>query len=101
MLPAADSAVLPHWLPPLLCWVSRDVVAMAKGGGDAQGVFYFRVCEGWLEPLARGGEPARRLRGLRGLALSLPRQQSPSDPPRVVAFDAAGAMATEVPVSAL
>ena len=101
VLPAADSAVLPHWLPPLLCWVSRDVVAMAKGGGDAQGVFYFRVCEGWLEPLARGGEPARRLRGLRGLALSLPRQQSPGDPPRVVAFDAAGAMATEVPVSAL
>ena len=100
-LPAADSAVLPHWLPPLLCWVSRDIVAMAKGGGGAQGVFYFRVCEGWLEPLAAAGEPARRLHGsLRGLALSLPGQRSPGDPPRIVTFDAAGTIATEVPVSA-
>lgn len=93
-LPAADSAVLPHWLPPLLCWVSYDVVAMAAGGGRAEGVFYFRVCEGWLEPL---GDPAQNLRGqLRGLALASPGARAPAGAlPSVVTLDAGGALAIE------
>lgn len=96
-LPAADSAVLPHWLPPLLCWVCNDVVAMAAGGGRAEGVLYFRVCEGWLEPLE--GDPAQNLRGqLRGLALASPIERTPAGAlPSVVTLDAGGALAVERP----